>query len=394
MNSTNHPKTNQGLQLFVAASLSLLALFSLQACGGGGGSSTPAAPTLSVAAASIVEGNDNTTTLDFELSLSAAASEDVTVTYSTTDNTATIADNDYIASNADTLIIPAGQTSATIAITVMGDTVLEFDESFNLQISASNATIATGSDTVTGTILSDDSLAGYYTSSEITTVNEGMGSLVIPVGNIQVIADTNRLSIVDLANNLIYIADISAFDTATSFSANARIYKDGNYTGDNANISGVINGEQSLDLVLTADNNNAGGDGNYTATSDSATSDGMTLAYSAKNRDVAVDLTSKSVWDSSTGGIQPITNTNINISTNSNVNSAELKNCRADSVALESVISEQLGRIRSFSASTLTNCVAAPPLDGYITSFDTSNTDDTVLFIWFNNNGVYAATLQ
>jgi len=392
MNHLNPAKTRQGLQFFTATLLSLFALFSLQACsgGGGGGGNKSVTPTLSVAAASVIESEPGVNpTLDFTLTLSEAASEDVTVTYSTVDDTATVVDNDYIASNADTLVIPAGQTSATIAITVTGDTVLEFDESFTLQISASNATVAAGSDTVTGTILSDDSLAGYYTSNTITTVNEGMGTLDIPAGDFQVIADINRLSIIDLTNNLIYIADISAFDTPTSFTANARIYKAGNYTDDNANISGVINGDKSLDLTLTADSGDAGGDGSYTTT------DGvMSLGYSGKNGVAAIDITSEATWSSLTGGIQPITNSNINISTNNEVDAVNLRSCDINSVTLENVISEQTGRIRSFFVSSALSCITSTPLNGFITNFDITNPDDTMLFILFSDNNIHAATLQ
>jgi len=396
MNSTSHPKTNQGLQLFVAASLSLFALFGLQACGGGGGGGTPAAPTLSVAAASGVEGDTGATdTLDFALTLSAAASSDVTVTYSTSDDTATTADSDYVASTGATLVIPAGQTSGTISITVTGDDTLEFDESFNLQISnAQNATISGGSQSVTGTILSDDSLAGYYTSSAITTVNEDMGTLDIPAGDFQVIADINRLSIIDLTNNLIYIADISAFDTATSFTANARIYKDGNYTDDNANISGVINGDQSLDLTLTADSGNAGGDGNYTAT------DGvMSLGYSAKNSDAPIPLSIGDTWLNTPFSIGFLINSDstINISTRGSTSSAlPLDDCTADSVTLQNIISEQLGRIQTFNTTNITGCAVTSFLNGYITSYDTTPTtsDDAILFLLFNDDGVNAASLS
>jgi len=350
-----------------------------------------AAPTLSVAAASGVEGDTGATdTLDFALTLSAAASSDVTVTYSTSDDSATSADSDYVASAGETLVIPAGQTSATISITITGDDALEFDESFNLQISnAQNASISGGSQSVTGTIQSDDSLAGYYTSSEITTVNEGMGSLAIPVGNIQVIADINRLSIIDLTNNLIYIADISAFDTATSFTANARIYKDGNYTDDNANISGVINGDQSLDLTLTADS----GNGDYTTGA-------MALEYSAKNSDAPLVFADTNQWQDTgppAAGLGFSSNTTMSITTIGAVPPTSISDCRADPVNFQNVVTEQIGRIRSFNAVSDGNCDASIVLDGYITSYDTDSAtlpdEDRVLFIWFNDDSVHASSM-
>ncbi len=271
MNSNTRSKKisiNQALQLVV---VSLVAALGMSACGSSGGGSTPAAPatpTLTVAAGSVVEGTTGaTTTVDFTVSLSAVASSDVSVTYSTADNTATTADLDYIASSGATLVIPAGSLSGVISITVTGDDDIELDENFNLLInSAPGATIASGSESVVGAILSDDSLAAYYTSTGTTTVNEGNGTLDILAGQIQVIADANRLAIINLTNDLVYIADISAINATPVFNANARIYKGGNYTGDNASISGVINLDAnqtitSLDLTFTADSVNAGGNG-------------------------------------------------------------------------------------------------------------------------------------
>src|SRR5206468_2835075 len=77
-------------------------------------------PTISIDDVALVEGNSGTTTnFVFTVSLSAASSHDVTVTYATADGTAHGAGNqscgannqDYISITATTLTIPAGQTS-------------------------------------------------------------------------------------------------------------------------------------------------------------------------------------------------------------------------------------------------------------------------------------------
>jgi methionine-rich copper-binding protein CopC len=110
-------------------------------------------PTLSVSDASILEGNSGVQTLSFEVRLSNAISEDVTVRYATVDGTAT-AGTDYTAKNG-ILTIPAGQTTATIQIPVLSDTIYELDETLTLKLSQpTNAVLLTPQ--ATGTILNDD----------------------------------------------------------------------------------------------------------------------------------------------------------------------------------------------------------------------------------------------
>jgi len=113
-----------------------------------------AEPGLTVSNASVTEGNSGTINLIFNLSLSATAENIVSVDYTTTDGTATSADNDYIAINSN-LSIPVGETTATISIEVNGDTTTENSESFTLTLSNPvNATL--DNTTAIGQIISDD----------------------------------------------------------------------------------------------------------------------------------------------------------------------------------------------------------------------------------------------
>ena len=132
----------------------LLSVVLLSGCGGGGdGGTPPAEPTISITDASIDEGNGGTTNLVFSVSLSAAASGDVTFDYTTADSTAT-AGSDY-ATSSDTATISAGNTATTISVVVTGDTEVEADETLTITLSnVSGATLATN--TATGTIINDD----------------------------------------------------------------------------------------------------------------------------------------------------------------------------------------------------------------------------------------------
>ncbi len=110
-------------------------------------------PTLSIADASVQEGNTGTTPLTFTVTLSQAATGPVTVHYATADGTAT-AGSDYTAGSG-TVTFAAGETSKVISVPIIGDTLVEANETFSIALSAaSGATIAHG--TATGTIINDD----------------------------------------------------------------------------------------------------------------------------------------------------------------------------------------------------------------------------------------------
>jgi hypothetical protein len=101
----------------------------------------------------VTEGNSGTLTASFTVTLSAVSGRTVTVNYATANVSAT-AGSDYVA-RSGTLTFTAGTSTQTIAITVNGDTTVEGNETFVVNLSgASNATI---SDTQgVGTIVNND----------------------------------------------------------------------------------------------------------------------------------------------------------------------------------------------------------------------------------------------
>ncbi|HYX28378.1 MAG TPA: Calx-beta domain-containing protein [Pyrinomonadaceae bacterium] len=119
-------------------------------CSGG------ATPSLSINDVAVTEGNSGTTTATFTVSLSAPAQgADVKFDIATADATATTANNDYVAKSLTNQIIPAGQTAYTFSVTVNGDTNVEPDETFFVNVS--NVTGATVADAQgIGTIKNDD----------------------------------------------------------------------------------------------------------------------------------------------------------------------------------------------------------------------------------------------
>lgn len=117
--------------------------------------STSGTPTISVADANLIEGQSGTKTLQFAVSLSAPApAAGVRFTIVTADATAK-AGSDYVARTLSAQTIAAGQTGATFAVTVNGDTTGENDETLTVRLSAvTGASVARA--TATGTIRNDD----------------------------------------------------------------------------------------------------------------------------------------------------------------------------------------------------------------------------------------------
>jgi chitinase len=114
------------------------------------------APTVSIANATVTEGNSGTVNAVFAVTLSAASASTVTVDYSTFDGSAA-APADYAATSA-TLTFAPGQTAKQIIVPVSGDTAVETTETFTVVLAnPANATIS-GSGIATGTITNDDSL--------------------------------------------------------------------------------------------------------------------------------------------------------------------------------------------------------------------------------------------
>ena len=132
----------------------------LNPCGGTG------ATTISINNVSVLEGNSGTTTATFTVSLSApAGAGGVTFDIATADGTATVADNDYVTKSSIGQMIAAGSSSYTFTVTVNGDTNVEPNETFFVNVTnAAGATPATVQGT--GTIIND----------ETTSINQIQGS--------------------------------------------------------------------------------------------------------------------------------------------------------------------------------------------------------------------------
>lgn len=132
-----------------------LALF-LAAGGSTGAASTakaPKKPSASISNAAVTEGNSGTVTVSFRVKLSAPAIKAASVKFATVAGTATAGSDYQVASG--TLRFKHGDRSKTISVSVVGDTVIEPDETMSIRLSGPvNLKIAKA--TAIGTITNDD----------------------------------------------------------------------------------------------------------------------------------------------------------------------------------------------------------------------------------------------
>ncbi|MCH8094369.1 MAG: right-handed parallel beta-helix repeat-containing protein [Chloroflexi bacterium] len=109
-----------------------------------------------------VETDSGTTLFTFTVSIDQAdPSNPVTVDWTTANGTATTADSDYVAGGA-TLTFPAGTATLnqSVIITVNGDTAVEPNETFTVDLSGQSANATLLDNQGLGTIINDDSAIG------------------------------------------------------------------------------------------------------------------------------------------------------------------------------------------------------------------------------------------
>ena len=126
-------------------------------------------PAISIADASVIEGNVGTTNMIFAVTLTAPSEQTITVNYATSNGTA-VAGSDYIATNGTVTFAP-GITNETIAVAVIGDILVEPNETFFANLS-NPVNGVLGRAQGVGTIINDDGLPGqvyYFTWSVIAS---------------------------------------------------------------------------------------------------------------------------------------------------------------------------------------------------------------------------------
>src|SRR5262249_15301270 len=114
-------------------------------------------PTISVNDRSAPETNSSFFDLLFDITLSNASDEAVSVQVDTADGTATTADHDCLAVSARTVTIAAGTTLQQTPVRINGDTKFETDQTFVLNLSNAVNAASIADNQAQGTIQNDDS---------------------------------------------------------------------------------------------------------------------------------------------------------------------------------------------------------------------------------------------
>ena len=129
-------------------------------------------PTLSIADATLTEGNSGNTPMNFTVTLSNPSSKTITVYAKTVPGTA-LANTDYIAlSETVPITFQPGETSKTLPVSIMGDTDDEPTETFQVQLfNPTNATLGDGD--ATGTIVDNDLRSLSISDMTVTEGNSG-----------------------------------------------------------------------------------------------------------------------------------------------------------------------------------------------------------------------------
>ena len=129
-----------------------------------------ATPSLSINNVTVTEGNTGSVNAVFTATLSAASGKTVTVNYATA-NSGAVAPADYTAASG-VLTFASGTLTQSITVPVIGDTIDEANETFNV-----NLTGPTNAST------SDSQGAGTITDDDPTTVTIGIADSSVAEGN-------------------------------------------------------------------------------------------------------------------------------------------------------------------------------------------------------------------
>ena len=232
MNAFARSNKNNYLTIVTMVLSSVLILMGLQGCGSD--SKPDNRPTLSISAPTVVEGQDGAANeLIFTVTLSENAATALTLTVATTDDVATVADNDYTPVVSDTITIATGTNSATFSVYTIGDSVYEVPETFNLVVNnPQGLDIKTQSITGQGTITNDDNAnpKGYFSGNARLNA--------IDLTDITGMMYNGRLMLFSPSQNVLF--DITAFtSTVNDYTANVDVYVDGVKTTQTVTLTGT-----------------------------------------------------------------------------------------------------------------------------------------------------------
>ncbi len=150
---------------------------------------TVQAPVVSIGDVTVIEGNSGSTNAIFTVTLSNPVQSEVRVVAFTENATAT-AGSDYVASAADTVVLPPLATQRTVTVPVLGDLVDEFDETFLVRLASPRVAVL-GDSVGVGTITDDDVPPAF--SVDDVSVAEGNADTTLATFTVTLSAPSGKL---------------------------------------------------------------------------------------------------------------------------------------------------------------------------------------------------------
>ncbi|MCX7552556.1 hypothetical protein OS175_01595 [Marinicella sp. S1101] len=194
--------------------------------------------TLSITDVALAEGNAGTTTFGFSVSLSGAVQDGVSVDFTTSDGTAT--GTDYTTTAGTLNFVGNNNESQQINVSVLGDAVVELNETFNLTISnASVAGVTLADDLGVGTINNDDTAT---LSIDDISLNEGNAGTTAFDFTVSLNGTVDAAFNVDAAT-----ADGTATVAANDYSATSNTLNFNGSTDQTLTFSVPVNGDTAVE---------------------------------------------------------------------------------------------------------------------------------------------------
>ena len=157
---------------------------------GGGGLGTilnDDSATIAIGDVSQAEGDAGTTGFVFTVTLSGDVAGGFTVPFSTTDGSATAGGSDYVFTSGTLTFTGTNTETQTVTVAVNGDTVVEADETFTVDLgSTSNASVTVSDGSGLGTIQNDDDGPLLAATKQVSAFEAPYGSVeyLIQISNL------------------------------------------------------------------------------------------------------------------------------------------------------------------------------------------------------------------
>jgi hypothetical protein len=194
-------------------------------------------PAISIADVQMSEGQAGTTVFEFDVSLSNPSAQTIAVTASSADDTATLADGDYLQLMPTVVTFMPGQTTQTVQVGVNGDAVVEGNERFLVNLS--DAVAATIADAQGQGLIVDDE--GPVLSIDDVTMTEGQSGTTALVFTVTRTPATGVSEVaVATADGTAAVAD----QDYVALPATVLQFADGEST---KNVTVVVNGDQKFE---------------------------------------------------------------------------------------------------------------------------------------------------